>query len=133
MKAAVDLLQQQGWAVDLLPVFNVRHDQVPVYLNACDALVLTSLQEASPMVVKEALACNLPVVATDVGDVAERINSVQNCALSTHQPQDIAANLAEVLKVGGCTNGREAIQTLSLTNVAERIIAVYRQVLESRI
>jgi len=53
-RAAVQRLQEQGWQVELLPVYGVHHHQVPMYLNACDVLVQTSMQEASPTVIKEA-------------------------------------------------------------------------------
>jgi glycosyltransferase involved in cell wall biosynthesis len=128
-EAAVARLREQGWDVELLPVYGVAHDRVPLYLNASDAMVLTSLQEASPMIVKEALACNLPVVATDVGDTAERLRGVSNCALCTMEPDDIAAKLASVLSGGERSNGREAVESLSLPNVAQRVLAVYREVL----
>jgi teichuronic acid biosynthesis glycosyltransferase TuaC len=126
-QAAVRLLQENHPNVELLPVCNVPHHQVPLYMNACDALVLTSMHEASPCVIKEALACNLPIVSVDVGDVAERISGVTGCYLCDRTPEAVAAKLRKVLREGRRTNGRERIQALSLQNVAQKIIAVYEK------
>src|SRR5262249_55435467 len=89
-EAAVRSLQESGIEVELLPIYGVPHDQIPIYMNACNALVLTSNQEASPCVIKEAMACNLPIVSTDVGDVAEVIDGVENSSLCEPTSDDIA-------------------------------------------
>jgi glycosyltransferase involved in cell wall biosynthesis len=52
---------------------------MPLYVSACDALLLTSEREASPTIVKEALASNVPVVSFDVGDVAECLWADDGC------------------------------------------------------
>src|SRR4030065_378658 len=54
----------------LLKIINKKPVEVAAFLNACDCLLMTSNQEGSPNIVKEALACNLPVISIDVGDVA---------------------------------------------------------------
>ena len=108
---------------------------MPLYMNACDVLILASEAEGSPMVIKEAMACNLPIVAVDVGDVAEVIGGTAGCFLSGADPDALAGRLAEALDFGGRTAGRTVILEgrnglpLSLAAVAERIETIYREVI----
>ena len=43
---------------------------------------MTSKSEGSPQIVKEALACNLPIVSTNTGDASVRLKSAKNCFIS---------------------------------------------------
>ncbi len=49
----------------------VNHEDIPLWISASDILVLPSLSEGRPNVILEALACEVPVVATDVGGIPE--------------------------------------------------------------
>lgn len=111
------------------PDGDVPHRQMPTVLNASDALLLTSRHEGSPNVVKEALACNLPVVSTDVGDVADRIDGVTPSAVGSTDEELVDA-LVSILRRGERSNGRESIRNLSTRRTAERYRAVYERVLE---
>jgi glycosyltransferase involved in cell wall biosynthesis len=127
---AVDLLNAQLPA-KIVVAWNVQHHQIPLYMNACDALVFTSMQEGSPNVVKEALACNLPVVSVKVGDVAERLSAVEGCELcADDQPATIAAGLERVLRRNGQRiDGQSAVRSLDESMLTERVLEVYRSVL----
>lgn len=129
-EAAVAMIAKRNPDVKLLPVFKVPHTQVPVYMNAADVLVLTSDHEASPCVIKEALASNLPIVAVDVGDVAERIAGVDGCFLCTHNPEDVAAKLESALAFNRPTNGQDKVRAISLEYVARLTIGVYESALK---
>lgn len=125
---AVHLLQKDKLDVELLPIYNKPHHEVPLYMNSCDVLVFPSMYEGSPCVIKEAMACNLPIVSADVGDVAERIKGVEGCYLCERVPYDVADKLRQALKNGRCSEGRSKIADLSLQNIAKRVMAVYSKV-----
>jgi glycosyltransferase involved in cell wall biosynthesis len=106
------------------------HREILVLMNACDALVVTSIQEGSPGVVKEALACNLPIVSLNVGDVPFRVKGIAGCEIcANEQPETIAASLERVLRRGERIRGREAVADLDERRLAARVIAVYQSVL----
>lgn len=114
--------------VELRVVYGVPHDQMPTYMNAADVLLLTSRSEGSPNAVKEALACDLPVVATDVGDVSERLDGVRPSAVC-RSDGELVDGLVDVLSDPRRSNGREAVRDLTLERMAGRIHAVYEDVL----
>ncbi|WP_276301477.1 glycosyltransferase [Halorussus lipolyticus] len=110
--------------VELHPLGGVDHDRIPTYMNAADVLLLTSRREGLPNSVKEAMCCNLPVVATDVGDVAECLRGVSPSALC-ETDAELAGALGDVLADPRRSNGREEISDLRVERVAERLGGVY--------
>ena len=119
--------------VEIVALTGVPREQVPVYMNACDLLLMTSKHEGSPNVVKEALACNVPVVSVDVGDVRQRIGTVEGCILcSDDAPETIGAAVATVLRRRPCINGREAVRDLDERLLAQKVIDIYRAVLDKQ-
>lgn len=106
---------------------DVPHEEMPLYMNAADCLLLTSDHEGSPNVVKEALACNLPVVSVDVGDVRERLDGVTPSEVCRNDVE-LRLALAAVLNRGTRSNGREQADGISTEWMAARIHDVYREV-----
>ena len=131
-KAIADRMRNQDPEIELLVVFEEPQERLPLFMNACEALVFTSYQEGSPNVVKQAMACNLPIVATDVGDVREIIGNTDGCYICKPEVQQFTESLAEILCRGERTRGREQVQHLSGPAVARRIIEVYEQALRNR-
>jgi teichuronic acid biosynthesis glycosyltransferase TuaC len=130
-QAAVEAVKQCGIAVELHQLRGVLHDEVPIWLNASDVLLLTSLHEGSPTAVKEALACNRPVVSVDVGDVSERIEGIEGCYLALAEASDLAAKLRLVHAGQSRVPGRIKMQNLSLEHIARRLAQFYEDVLSS--
>ena len=96
-------------------------------MNAADALILTSKREGSPNTVKEALACNLPVIATDVGDVSDRLDDVTYSTASSDNDVLVEA-LSDTLRASERSNGREVVADLGVENQITKIEAVYESV-----
>lgn len=105
---------------------NVSPNLIPSMMNAADCLLLTSDWEGSPNVVKEAIACNLPVVSVDVGDVRERLRGVRPSMIVPRDATEIGKGVAEILRHGQRSNGREFINDLSSEVISQRIVSVYR-------
>jgi len=114
----------------LIVAWRVPHSDIPLYMSACDALVFTSMQEGSPNVVKEALACDLPVVSVSVGDVGERLQGIEGCEVCADEyPETIAGALARVLQRGQRVAGREAVSELDENVTTQRVLSIYESVL----
>ena len=81
-------------------------EEMPILLSAADAILLCSDNEGSPTIVKEAMACNLPVVTSDVGDVRERLAGTSPGAIVDQSVDHLASALRTVLASGKRSNGR---------------------------
>ena len=123
-------------SVVLLPVFDHTHDEVVKYMCAADVLLMTSFSEGSPNVIKEAMACNCPIVSTDVGDVKERLKNLEGCyvidaepSYSDLQPEigQLVPCLTKALSFGSRTKGRERLIRDGITSeqIAMKLIGVY--------
>jgi len=123
--AAIEKVKRAHRQIELHELHGLPYGEVPIWLNASDVLLLTSIHEGSPTIVKEALACNVPIVSVDVGDVRERIEAVKGCHLALPDSDDLARKLFSVLESQGCITGRDKIEELSLERVALRVKEFY--------
>lgn len=132
-KEAINILKHPN--VLFLTLNNLPSKLIPYYMNAASLLVLPSLWEGSPNVVKEAMACNCPVVATDVGDVRWLFGDEPGYFIADFTPEDFAAKIKMALefsKKHRRTNGRKRIIKLGLDSesVALKIINIYHEILK---
>lgn len=118
--------------IKLLHLHSTPNSEIPGYLNAADLLLLTSSREGSVNVIKEAMSCNCPIVATDVGDVSWILGPTKNCFIADSNENDLARKINMVLEDGERSNGRQRILELDLDaiEIAKRIKVIYHEVLE---
>jgi teichuronic acid biosynthesis glycosyltransferase TuaC len=134
-KSAIDSLSAHEVILHYLG--EVSHNIMPLVFNASDVVVLSSLWEGSPNVVKEAMACNCPIVATDVGDIKWLFNNENGHFISEFDTDDMIRKIEFAIsfsKEKVKTNGRQRIITIGLDDitVAEKILNFYYRVLTER-
>ena len=110
----------------------VPHAMVATMMNGADCLLLTSDWEGSPTIVQEAMACNLPVLSVDVGDVRERLAAVTPSGIVGRDPAAMARALAELLARPARSNGRDFITAVDQHHIARQTLAVYHEALGRR-
>lgn len=113
----------------------LTREEVNLALCAADCLLLTSIREGSPMIIKEAMACGCPIVSTDVGDVKKTVKGVSaSYVVDENTPEKIAKAIESAICYNGRTNGREKLLELGLgsTSIANKIINIYNKVLYER-
>ena len=100
---------------------------MPQLMSAADCLLLTSVHEGSPNVVKEAVTCGLPVVSTDVGDVRQVLAAVDPSWICPGEPRAVAAALVECLTARRHSNGWERSAWLGEEEIGKRLLGLYGQ------
>jgi glycosyltransferase involved in cell wall biosynthesis len=119
-------------------VYGVSHTELVKALNEAGVMLLTSRYEGASIVVKEAMACNCPIVSTDVGDIRWVFGTTKGCFITAQNPIDIRDKLVNAIAFAeeqGRTEGRERLRELGLdsANVAIRIVKVYERTLQKKI
>ena len=128
--AALEIVNRND--INLIEMRGFNRKQVTMLFCGCDMLLLPTKSEGSPQVLKEAMAYNCPIVATDVADIAYLLDGVSNSYVTSFDPQDVAEKIQKVIACGERTNGRERIMKLGLVNeqVAMVIKSIYEAIID---
>ena len=129
-RESVDLITDEK--INLIELKGFKREEVNYLFNACDLFLLTSKSEGSPQTIKEAMACNCPIVATDVGDIREVIAGTDGCFLTSFRPENIADNIRLAIKFSKRTNGRDRIKKFDNNPVSSQIYSIYSKVLNRK-
>ena len=151
LRNAVERIEQAPWVpveggercgnIVCLEMKGLSRAECVLRMNACDLFALPSHSEGSPQALKEAMACNCPIVATDIADVKTLLGDLSGHYIlrnprKTHERWDadeksldeMTELLQEALQFSGRTNGRDRILEMGLSNeqVAQRLIEIYQ-------
>ncbi len=108
---------------------SIEPERMPLWINAANAVLVTSEYEGFGMAAVEALACEVPVLSTPVGIAPYALGGVDGCLCA---PFDVAAWTAAAsrhLEVADPrVTGSDRAASLSAARMAERVIEAYRDV-----
>ena len=114
----------------LLEMKGYSREEVHLLMNAVDILIVTSHSETGPLVVKEALACNCPIISTDVGDVKELVKGTKNCYIVGYDAKHIEQRIRDILSSNKRSDGRAAVKHFGLERIARDVCEVYKRVVK---
>lgn len=157
LRDAVERMEQQPWIpvkggercgnIVCLEMKGLSRAECVLRMNACDLFALPSHSEGSPQALKEAMACNCPIIATDVADVRHLLGTLEGHYIlrnprstteywegDAQSVDEMTELLKEALRFSGRTTGRERIIELELSNdqVAKRLQAIYESILTDK-
>ena len=120
--------------VDLVELNGYNRNEVTNLMNAASCLLMTSFNEGSPMVIKEAMACGTPIVTVDVGDAKNIIGKTNGCYMAEYNAIDVAEKVRRALSFEGKTNGRSRIEKLGLSNelIAKKLVQLYTNLINRK-
>lgn len=110
----------------------ISHDQLPAYYNMADMLALPSKIEGVPMVILEALACGIPVIATAVGGVPDLVTTGKNGVLLNNSTgNEIATAINTVSRVSWVPeNISETVSDCSSICAAGHLLKIFQNLME---
>lgn len=130
-QSVCQLLTERGVAVIETHLAGVIRSEVPELFWKSDVMVLTSHREASPMVIKEAIAARLPFVSVPVGDVKEWADQVTFGMVVADRDAEMLAEAVLVMVAQGSdrryldSGGVE--RQFDHATVASQIMSIYRE------
>jgi glycosyltransferase involved in cell wall biosynthesis len=125
--AAAKLAAERVGEIQVVSATGVAHDDMPALVASCDAVACASKSEGWPNSVKEALACGLPFVSTDVSDLRLIANIEPSCQIAESNPESFANALCSVLSHGGLPPLRRHVEAMDLIASSRRLLALYQR------
>ena len=126
---AAAIAENIGEPYKLLIMCGVKPNDVPMYINACDCVLLTSDEEGSPNIIRESFALNKPVFSVNVGDAVSQLNGLNNSTIISRIPKEAAKTILEYLKRPYTDNTRSVLQKqIDFKRLCDSIIDIYEEI-----
>lgn len=124
-RQAVNLANAKLGNIRMRVASSLPHSEGPLFVAACDLILCTSDNEGWPNSIKEALACNLPFVSTDVSDLRKIADKESTCRICPPDAAVLAENICDVLSTPNKENLRRHVLEMDLHTISERLLDLY--------
>ncbi|PIT72395.1 glycosyltransferase [Limnohabitans sp. B9-3] len=124
-RAAIEIVKSKYPEVKLKVATGLKYNDMPIFINSCDLVLCTSTHEGWPNSIKEALACGLPFVSTDVSDLREISINYKTCKVTNDEPAEIAKAIMEVLSSNVNENYNEILNEFDIFKSTKKYINLY--------
>lgn len=124
-KLALAAVKELGDRYALIELKGYNREQVCLLLNAVDACLLTSHSEGSPQFIKEAMACNRPIVSTDVGDVAEITSGIHGCYIVQSDTREVMNGIKQAVDIESINSRDIIVDNYENTMIVDRLKELY--------
>ena len=125
------IVNKLGGDYRLLIMSKVKPEMVPVYLNACDFVLLTSDEEGSPNITREALSLNKRVFSVDVGDVKQQLEGLNNSVIVSRDPDEAGKVILQKLAEPYTDNTRESLrEKIDFEKIGSKLVDIYESLLK---
>ena len=130
LRDALAILERND--IEVIEMKGFNRQECVLRMSACDLFALPTKSEGSPQALKEAMACNCPIVATDVADIKHLLGDLDGHYICSFDPKNVAEQVEKALAFNSRTKGRERIIELGLTNdsVAMKLVDIYREIIK---
>jgi teichuronic acid biosynthesis glycosyltransferase TuaC len=127
---AVKLASLKIPGLELKVATGIEYNQMPYFVSACNVALCTSTHEGWPNSIKEALACGLPFVSTDVSDLHLIAGRHPSCRISNPSPEELADQLCLSFAAGPDAELRNEILSMDLRHISFRLRDLYNTILD---
>lgn len=125
---ATDIVERLGEPYRLIIMCGVNPNMVPTFINSSDFVLLTSDEEGSPNIIREALSLNKPIFSVDVGDAKRQLEGLNNSAIISRDAQQASDTIKRLLSITYTDNTRDTKRSvLDLNVIVKDLISIYQQ------
>lgn len=120
--------------IEELLLVDTDRENIPLYYNAADVNILVSDVEGSPNSVKEAIACNTKVVATNVGNIEKMLSGLNSCyVVNSFNSHEIADRLYDCLRHDNIDVRKRIFeQKLDKNSTRQKLVFIYKQIMSKK-
>ncbi len=116
--------------IELKVATGISRQEMPNFISACDLALCTSTHEGWPNSIKEAIACNVPFVSTDVSDLSLIANKYSNCEVGLPSPNILSKYICESL-IQPKIEIRKEVEHMNIKDTCLNLLSIYEKTLNS--